>query len=130
MSSVLEGRVGGLCVTPAAAVPHLDGRLASLGRFVASDLRLVCFVRAILEQLISTTISKPRTTKRCSEMAFPIDERVSCVVMRNNPLVSGESHFTASFDGSWFRNFNCSKLLVVQNVVGERICGCRDCWTE
>ena len=26
-------------------------------------------------------------------MAFPIDERVSCAVMRNNPLVNGESHF-------------------------------------
>ena len=44
MSSVLESRIGGLCVTPAAAVPHLDGRLASLGRFVVSDLRLVCFI--------------------------------------------------------------------------------------
>ena len=33
MSSVLEGRVGGLCVTPAAAVPDLDGSLASLGSF-------------------------------------------------------------------------------------------------
>ena len=29
-------------------------------------------------------------------MAFPVDERVSCVVMRNNPLINGESHFTAS----------------------------------
>ena len=48
MSSVLEGRIGGLCVTPAAAVPHLDGRLASLGRSVVSDLHLVCLVRAIL----------------------------------------------------------------------------------
>ena len=44
MSSVLEGRTGGLCVTPTAAVPHLDGRLASLGRFVDSDLHFVCFV--------------------------------------------------------------------------------------
>ena len=39
-------------------------------------------------------------------MAFPIDERVSCVVMRNNPLVNGESHFTASFGSSWFINCN------------------------
>ena len=41
-------------------------------------------------------------------MAFPIDERVSCAVMRNNPLVNGESHFAASFGGSWFRNCNCN----------------------
>ena len=34
-------------------------------------------------------------------MAFPVDERVSCVVMRNNPLVNRESHFTASFGSSW-----------------------------
>ena len=53
MSSVLEGRVGGLCVTPATAVPHLDGCLASLSRFVASDLCLVCFVPAILTVLNS-----------------------------------------------------------------------------
>ena len=51
MSSVLEGRTGGLCVTHAAVVPHLDGCLASLGRFVDSDLRFVCFVRAILTVL-------------------------------------------------------------------------------
>ena len=53
MSSVLEGRVGGLYVTPAAAVPHLDGCVGSLGRFLASDLHLVCFVRAILTVLNS-----------------------------------------------------------------------------
>ena len=37
MSSVLEGSVGGLCVTPAAAVPHLDGHLGSFV-VVVSDL--------------------------------------------------------------------------------------------
>ena len=36
-------------------------------------------------------------------MAFPVDERVSCIVMCNNPLVNGESHFTASFGSSWFK---------------------------
>ena len=65
------------------------------------------------EQLISITISKPRTAKRCREMVFPVDERVITQYYAGNPLVSGESHFTASFGGSWFRNFNCSKLLVV-----------------
>ena len=53
MSSVLEGRVGGLCVTPNAAGPHLDGCLASFGTFVDSDLHFVCLVRAILTVLNS-----------------------------------------------------------------------------
>ena len=65
------------------------------------------------EQLISITIPKPQTAKRCSEMAFPVDERVITHYYTGDLLVNGESHFTASFGGSWFTNFNCSKLLVV-----------------
>ena len=55
MLSVLEGRIGGLCVTPDTALPHLDGRLASFGTFVDSDsdLHFVCLVRAILTVLNS-----------------------------------------------------------------------------
>ena len=41
-------------------------------------------------------------------MAFPIDERVFCAIMRNNHLINGESHFTASFGGSWFTNCTCN----------------------
>ena len=50
-------------------------------------------------------------------MAFPVDERVSCVVMHNNPLVSGESHFTASFGGSWLLKLTVRglEILTVQN---------------
>ena len=96
MSSVLEGRVGGLCVTPAAAVPHLDGHLASLGRFVASDLRLVCFVRAILT-VLNSLFQQPRTAKRCSEMAFPADERVITHNYAGNPLVNGGKPFHCIF---------------------------------
>ena len=35
-------------------------------------------------------------------MTFLVGERVSCVIMRNNPLINQESHCTASFHGSWF----------------------------
>ena len=31
--------------------------------------------------------------------------------MRNNPLDNRESHFTASFGGSWFTNCTCNFLL-------------------
>ena len=61
-------------------------------------------------------------------MAFPVDERVSCVVMRNNPLISGESHFTASFGGSWFRNFNCQlfKMSWTKESADAGIAGLRE----
>ena len=41
-------------------------------------------------------------------MAFPVDKRVSCSVMCNNPLINEESHFTASFRSLWFINCNCN----------------------
>ena len=44
MSSVLEGRTDGLCVTPDAAVPHLDGHFGFGPVGVESDLRFVCLV--------------------------------------------------------------------------------------
>ena len=48
-------------------------------------------------------------------MAFPTDERVITHYYAGNPLVNGESHFTASFGGSWLLKLtveiNCSKLL-------------------
>ena len=48
------------------------------------------------------------TTKRCSEMAFAVDERVITHYCTEDPLVNGESHFTASFGGSWFTNCTCN----------------------
>ena len=41
-------------------------------------------------------------------MAFPVDERVIMHYYAGDPLVNGESHFTASFGGSWFTNCNCN----------------------
>ena len=32
-------------------------------------------------------------------MTFLVDEKVSCVIIRSNPLVNEESHCTASFHG-------------------------------
>ena len=55
----------------------------------------------------TVTISKPRTAKRRSEMVFPVDERVIMHYCTGDPLINGESHFTASFGSSWFRNCNC-----------------------
>ena len=46
-------------------------------------------------------------TVQTVRMAFPIDERVIMHYCTGDPLVNGESHFTASFGGSWFRNCNC-----------------------
>ena len=40
-------------------------------------------------------------------MVFPIDKRVITHYCAGDPLIKGESHFTASFGGSWFRNCNC-----------------------
>ena len=44
---------------------------------------------------------QPRTAKWCCAMTFLVGERVSCVIMRINPLINQESHCTASFCGSW-----------------------------
>ena len=58
-------------------------------------------------------------------MAFPTDERVIMHYYTGNPLVNGESHFTASFGGSWLLKLtveiNCSKLLewLVQNKLNR-----------
>ena len=41
-------------------------------------------------------------------MAFAVDERVITHYCAEDPLVNGESHFTASFGGSWFTNCTCN----------------------
>ena len=40
---------------------------------------------------------QPQTAKWCCAMTFLVGERVSCVIMRNNPLINQESHCTAYF---------------------------------
>ena len=40
-------------------------------------------------------------------MVFPVDERVITHYCAGDPLINGESHFTASFGSSWFRNCDC-----------------------
>ena len=49
-------------------------------------------------------------------MTFLIDEKVSCVIMCNNPLVNEESHCTASFCGV---HGCCLNLLVCTHKNGE-----------
>ena len=44
-------------------------------------------------------------------MAFPVDEGVIMHYCTGDPLINRESHFTASFGSSWFRNCNCNFLL-------------------
>ena len=48
-------------------------------------------------------------------MTFLIDEKVSCIIMRSNPLVNEESHRTASFCGVP----GCLNLLVCTHKNGE-----------
>ena len=53
-------------------------------------------------------------------MTFLIDERVSCVIMCNNPLVNQESHCTASFCGWWFLFSFLRKWLEWSKLWGRR----------
>ena len=55
----------------------------------------------ILEDETTNLQEQPQTTKWCCAMTFLVGERVSCIIMRNNPLINQESHCTASFRGSW-----------------------------
>ena len=49
-------------------------------------------------------------------MTFLIDKKVSCIIMRSNPLVTEESHCTASFRGV---RGCCLNLLVCTHKNGE-----------
>ena len=56
-------------------------------------------------------------------MAFPVDERVSCVVMHNNPLVSGKAislHLLAVRGLGIAVEIYCSKWLVPNKLNADR----------
>ena len=91
MSSVLEGRIGGLCVTPPAAVPHLDGRLGSFGRFVVSDLHLVFLVRAILNSKFQQQFLNHEPRKDAVKWLSPLMRGLLRITMQETLLSMGKA---------------------------------------
>ena len=83
------------------ASSHRAPLAASLSFSPANPASADALAQDILEDETTNLQEQPRSTKWCSAMTFLVGERVSCVIMRNNPHINLESHCTASFCASW-----------------------------
>ena len=83
------------------ASSHRAPLATSLSFSPASPASADALAQDILEDETTNLQEQPQTTKWCCAMTFLVGEKVSCVIMRGNPLVNQECHCTASFRGSW-----------------------------
>ena len=107
------------------ASSHRAPLAASLSFSPANPASADALAQDILEDETTNLQEQPRTAKWCCAMTFLVGERVSCVIMRSNPLVNQESHCTASFHGVHGCSLN---LLVCTHKNGENKTNPKEGW--